>query len=106
MPFVAGLKRTTIRIIEHFERGFAFVHLGSNEAMARALKASKTTGIKLAGKRLWVRPKRLNTQKPRAEGAQISSHSRLGPPSGPKFVLRLPAELTEQATQLCGNFEL
>ena len=38
------------------DRGFAFVDLGSQEAVARAVSASRSEGLKLKDKRLTVEP--------------------------------------------------
>ena len=42
----------------HIERGFAFVDLGSQAAVARAVTASRMNGIQMGGKKLVVEPSR------------------------------------------------
>lgn len=45
-----------ILVASHFDRGFAFVDLGSTAAVARAVSASRNDGIRVGEKRLTVEP--------------------------------------------------
>ncbi len=56
MGFVVDQDREKMLIAEHYDRGFAFVDLGSQEAVARAVSASRGEGIKVGDKKLTVEP--------------------------------------------------
>jgi hypothetical protein len=78
--FMVEQDREKMLIAEHYERGFAFVDLGSQEAVARAVQASRGEGIKCGEKRLNVEP----SKKPvRPSGLRAMSDRRSGAPPKP-----------------------
>jgi RNA recognition motif-containing protein len=74
--FVDDNDRSKLLIAEgHIDRGFAFVDLGSQAAVARAVSASRAEGIKMGEKKLVVEP----SKKPVRPSGLKAMNERRGP---------------------------
>jgi len=76
-PFMVDSDASSMLVAPHFDRGFAFVDLASQMAVARAVSASRTEGIRVQDKKLTVEP----SKKPvRASGLKAMHEKRAGGP--------------------------